>query len=130
MKNLLLLFLFIALVSCIDSEPSVASLESLDGKWVELHARKDTIIFEYNPALSSTPRMQFNSDGEIGGYNGLYSTQFEFYLGDHTISLYNIISSCYCFTDYPLVVSTNRLKVGNFYDPAASGKLETFVKIE
>jgi len=103
---------------------------SLDGKWIEKENRKDTIIFDTKLNSGDRTWFSFRSANEIGGYNRLFSTMYEFKIEDHKISLYNSISSCYCFSDYSFGVDGDQMNIGNFYDASREGKTETFVRLK
>lgn len=127
---LLLIFL---IISCSEQhvEPELSTLAvSLNGKWIEKEHRMDTIIFD--PQLNSSDHSMFifKSTNEIGGYNKLYSTIFEYKIYGDQISLYNSISSCYCFIDYRFNVKGEEMEIGNFYNPDANGSIEIFERLE
>ena len=54
---------------------------------------------------------------------------YEFKLKPETISLYNTISSCYCFNDYFFSRDGATITLGNFYDTNMTGDLRTFRKL-
>lgn len=99
-------------------------------RWIEVTSRKDTLIFDWGIHSSQPRYFRLHSDKQIQGYDLLYHSMFQYQVKDHTILLYNMISSCYCFDEYSLQYNGNRIRIGNFYDPAAYGRIETFVKLE
>ena len=121
----LILIITALCLSC--SNNDITSIASLDGKWVEQTLRKDTI--DFSPDFEGK-YFVFKSDDEIAGYNSLYSTFYEYRIEGNQISLYNLISSCYCFSDYYFKRSGDAIKIENFYDPNSKGNIETFVKLK
>jgi hypothetical protein len=98
------------------------------GTWVEKSLGKDTIRFGLISNDGVPRHFSFSSHKNISGY-AMYSTIYEFNLSGNTISLYNTISSCYCFEDYLFYGGPDELHIENFYDVGRKGKMETFLKI-
>jgi len=126
MRNFFPLF-FIILASCADndSNPSVP----LEGKWVAVEVETDTLIFD---ADIGRDIFQLKRGKEIqNGYllpksgAGIY----EFKINGESISIYNMVSSCYCFNDYFFNQSGYTLIIENFYEKNAKGDLKTFRKL-
>lgn len=129
----LLLPLIVLVLSC--SEQNVnpelsAQVVSLEGTWVEKNLRKDTIIFDSKLYSSDRNVFSFRSANVISGYNQLHSTIYEFKIDGDTISLYNVISSCYCFKQYSFGISGDQMNIGNFYNSSREGEIEAFVPLK
>lgn len=123
----LLLIIAIALFSCADD--NITSVASLEGKWVEKVSRMDTLIFDSSLDDADSKYFVLKSEHEIAGYNDVHSSMFEYKIEDHKISIYNSLSSCYCFSDYSFRQQGNDLLIENFYDASSAGEIETFVKL-
>ena len=127
----LLLFVPLLLLSCTDHDisPEGTSSLALSGTWVEATNRKDTITFLASEP--SDPQMfSFKCEKGISGYNDLHSSLFQFKVEGNEISLYNTISSCYCFSDYTFSRTDTKIHIENFYDSDSEGQMEIFVPLD
>ena len=106
-----------------------AGVISLEGKWVEKVNRQDTIIFDNKLYGDDRKVFSFHSVNEISGYSQLRNTVYEFKIDGDKISLYNVISSCYCFREYSFDVRGDQFNIGNFYDDNRRGETEIFVRL-
>jgi len=127
MKYLAFSFCLI-LLSCSDN--SLTPLTDLSGSWVEINGRKDTITFDQKFDNGDKQSFILKSDKEIKGYNKLYSSIYEYKFTASKISIYNTVSSCYCFADYQFTASNDRFLIENFYSQNRTGQIETFEKIK
>jgi hypothetical protein len=120
------------MLSCSDQNvnPELSThVVSLEGKWIEKKNRQDTIIFDSKLYGSDRKMFSFRSANEISGYSQLHSTMYEFKIEGDKISLYNIISSCYCFKEYSFSLSGDKIEIGNFYHDNSAGEIETFERL-
>jgi hypothetical protein len=122
----LLLSVAIVLFSC--RNDNITSGESVKGKWVEIVNRKDTIMFDSE--LDDSKYFIFKCDNGISGYNNLHSSIYEYRIVGDQISLYNTLSSCYCFADYTYSQTDDKMFIENFYDSDSEGVIETFEKLD
>lgn len=123
---------FIAIVFCSCSNDIVVPLVPLDGKFVEQEFRLDTLIFDQTLMSQNKTLFIFRRPKEI--QNGFLlpkigSGIYEYKINESKISLYNTLSSCYCFNDYTFLRSGEKIFIENFYDPTHKGEHVTFVKI-
>jgi hypothetical protein len=123
----LLLFFSALLVSC--SYNYVTPSTSLDGKWIESVRKRDTIVFDQKLNSNERKHFVFKSDKGITGYSSLYSTIYEYKVDRDKISIYNSVSSCYCFSDYYFTFVGDKILIENFYNSNSKGVIETFVKL-
>jgi len=124
----LLLGVAILLLSC--ENDKLGPVEPLEGKWVEASNRADTLVFDPELNGNNSTYFTLKSKNGISGYNNLYSTIYEYHLENGKISLYNLVSSCYCFTDYSFTQTADKIFVENFYDSNSKGVIEVFEKIK
>ena len=129
MKKLLLL-ISLFYFSCDDENNSNPVSATLDGKWINVQAPTDTLIFD--SALGDNyfvlARGKEVRDGFLLPKPG--AGIYEFKLKSNLISVYNTISSCYCFHDYYFQKKASMLVIGNFYDPASQNQHETFKRLK
>lgn len=100
----------------------------LDGAWVEISAKTDTLVFN----IEGTNWMELKRGKEIR--DGFLLPKagagiFEYRLGTEKISLYNLVSSCYCFADYYFKREGSTIYIENFYDPNAKEAIQTFKRL-
>jgi hypothetical protein len=128
----LLLSITMILFSCVNDDitSGESSVELLDGKWVEIVNRRDTIIFDTGMNGSDSRYFMFKCGKGISGYNNLHSTIYEYRITTSEISIYNTLSSCYCFSDYSYSQTNDKIFIENFYDSGSKGVIETFEKLE
>ena len=53
---------------------------------------------------------------------------YEYKIAGNSISVYNTLSSCYCFSDYFYEMDEN-LHIGNFYENNQPAQILTFVRL-
>lgn len=129
MKKLLLLISLFYFSCDDDNNNSNPATTALDGKWVNIQTRTDTLIF--GSAMGDHYFILARAKEVRNGFvlpkpgAGIY----EFKLKSNLISVYNTISSCYCFSDYYFERKASILVIGNFYDPASQSDLETFRRL-
>ena len=127
-KILLLISLFY--FSCDDDNNSNPVSAALDGKWINVQAPTDTLIFDsaVGDNYFVLARRKEVRDGFLLPKPG--AGIYEFKLKSNLISVYNTISSCYCFHDYYFQKKASMLVIGNFYDPASQNHHETFKRLK
>lgn len=127
MKNFLPLLL-IAFLSCENND--ITSTGSLEGKWVDIKTKTDTLIFDSSISadLFLLRRGKEIQNGHLLPKPG--TGIYEFKLLPEKISIYNTLSSCYCFNEYFFIHHQEEITVENFYDPASTGILQTFTKLK
>jgi hypothetical protein len=128
MKYLLLAVTLMSL-SC-NNDTITPVVVPFEGKWVEAVGRMDTIIFDPKLNGIESNYFIFKSHKGISGYNNLHSTIYEYNITYDQISIYNTISSCYCFSDYRFTQAGNKISVENFYDSHSKSEIETFRKLD
>jgi hypothetical protein len=128
MKISLLLLLGLALISCENND--ISSTGSLEGKWVDIKTKTDTLIFDKSiaPNVFLLRRGKEIQNGHLLPKSG--AGMYEFKLLPEKISVYNLLSSCYCFKEYFFLYTGSQLTVENFYDDNANRVLHTFQKLE
>ncbi|MCX6283115.1 MAG: hypothetical protein NTW31_02605 [Bacteroidetes bacterium] len=109
----------------------------LNGTWVELSKRNDTIVFspEYdglNPIFNLKRGFRIADGYKLPDY---YSGPYNFKLGQNSISVYWFISSGSFQTYYfDLIPEENKFKIGNFFKDPEKKKTESdtliFIRIK
>ena len=127
------LFFFLTILLACQSKSNVTPVVFFDGKWIEITNKTDTITFDQT--LDSNGKRYFILSRAKETRNGFLLPKigagiYEYHVNGEKISLYNLISSCYCFKDYHLTLSVDKMLIGNFYDPNSNGVQETFEKIK
>ncbi len=125
-----LLLIAIALVGCAN-DASINTQVPLEGKWVDVNTKTDTLTFGAfgDQGVVTLSRGKEIRDGFLlpkygsGPYN--YSLS-----ANNKISLRWFLSSNASFNDYYLKQSGDKLIIEKFFDPAKSGTLLTFKKID
>jgi len=125
----LLFFLVVIIAGCSSESVRPSSFTYTYSEWVEATTQKDTLIFDNNIIYSRMPMLIIKSDKEIEGYNDLHVASYQFELKGTTIALQNLLSSCYCPTEYPFMFDGKRIRIGNFYD-TSGGAFKTFVRLD
>ena len=132
MKKLFFLISVLAL-GCDDNsvnpDPARSNTDSLEGVWVDTRIETDTLIFDSG---ISDKHFLFRRGKEMR--NGYLlpkpgASIYEFKIKPEIISLYNTLSSCYCFNDYFFSHEGTTITIGNFYDVNSSGDIRTFRKL-
>lgn len=127
MRNFLSLLLFLIFASCGDDN-NISPL-SLEGSWVNTKNKTDRLIFnsDLSPNMFRLERDKEMKNGQLIPKRG--AGIYEFKIKGNQISVYNTISSCYCFNDYFFDHSPSSIVVGNFYDENAKENLQNFRKL-
>lgn len=105
------------------------ALRPLDGRWVDVQTATDTLIFDpdFGEDFFSLRRAKELRNGFLLPKPG--AGIYKYVLKPEAISVYNTISSCYCFNDYFFKLDGSLIVVENFYDASAAGDLRTFKKL-
>ena len=127
MRSGLLFILALSLFCCGDDH--VATQTSLNGKWVEINTRTDTLTFL---VMDENPYVTLDRGREIR--NGhllpkIGSGIYRYRLFHDSISLYWTLSSNSDYNHYYFNQTGDALIVGNFYDPDLKGARDTFKKL-
>ena len=97
----------------------------LNGVWIEAKDRSDTIVI--NDEYFSLNRGKEMRNGYLLPKYGSGTYAFKF--KQDSISLYNQLSSCYCFFDYFFEQQENSIRVGDFYRKnPVQPEILTFIK--
>lgn len=129
MKYTIILVFTLGLLSCSDDDIDSNTLTDLNGMWVEVETRSDTLTFESWDGLE---RMILSRGKEMRDGNLLPkpgSGPYVYKLSEEKISLYWILSSNSNFNDYSFQVIGNRLEIGDFYGSTSKPTL-TFEKLD
>ncbi len=129
MKSFLIVFLVFVLISCSDDDTNIISPISLNGKWIEVDTKSDTLTFNTWDDLEI---MILDRGKEVR--NGILLPKFKsgsytYRLSEGKISLNWMLSSNSAFNDYDLKVSGKTMNIGNFYN-SSSGTVLTFEKMD
>jgi len=123
----LTMFLISSLLALLSCEEETVEVPQLNGVWVEQKDKLDTIYFETGEKLFTLQRGKEMKNGHLLPKFG--SGAYIYKLKVDSISLYNKLSSCYCFDDYYFKAEEGALKIGAFYDENFSGQeIRTFIK--
>jgi hypothetical protein len=119
---------FFAAVLCFGCEHVDLAPVPLNGQWVDVQTKTDTLIFnsEIGEDFFILRRGKEPRNGFLLPKRG--TGIYKFVLKPQAISVYNLISSCYCFNDYFFKRNGKAIFVENFYDPLP-GDLRTFEKL-
>ena len=121
MKHILLFMLGLGFSAC--NSQTAVSPDDLTGLWVEVSARKDTLIFNLDQRGKPLPQtLLVNRGREInaGGYlvpklgSGLY--KYEILTTRGRIDVVNLLSSFSGSTDYAFQRKGNQIEVENFFE--------------
>lgn len=125
----LITILILTLLSCSENETNITTSSDLNGRWVDVESRMDTLSFELvgNMEIMNLNRGKEIRDGHLLPKYG--SGPYEYKLSERTISLYWMLSGNSGFNDYYLNIIDNKLNIGNFYAPEF-GETLTFEKID
>ena len=126
MKQTAFLAIVAVVLSCIGCKKEDIHSNELTGTWIEATDKADTLVF-FGTESFMLNRGKEMSNGHILPKYG--SGIYEYKLQNDSISLYNSISSCYCFNNYYFEIKNGTLKIGDFYrkNLTQQGTL-TFVK--
>jgi hypothetical protein len=103
------------------------------GIWVDASSFSDTLIFNSAFNDPGDPRQYFELRRGTEMRNGqkvpkIGAGIYEYKLSGNSISVYNLISSCYCFSDY-YYASGENLLIGDFYESKEPTRILTFVRL-
>ncbi len=133
MKKSYFCALLVFLILHLGCQPEEISKEQLQGIWVEVTDRTDTLVFAQEP-FHYDKYFTLNRGKEIRNGHVLPkygSGTYQYQLKDNTISVYNLLSSCYCFHDYHFELKKDQISIGDFYQKNTSGQQRlTFQKVE
>lgn len=120
-----MLFLF----SCSNDDMDITTPSDLNGKWVEVKTKTDTLTFETSDNLDivTLDRETERINGQPLPKQG--SGPYQYKLATGKISLYWMLSSNYKFIDYNFKRTGETFVIDNFYD-APSGTTLMFEKIQ
>ena len=112
-------------------EEGIRSREA--GIWVNASSVSDTLIFNnaFNDPGNAREYFELRRGTEIRNGHKLPkrgSGIYEYKISGNSISVYNTLSSCYCFGDYFYEMDEN-LRIGDFYENDQPGQILTFVRL-
>jgi len=128
MKYGFLPILLLTLLSCTEDETNIVNSSDLQGKWIDVETRMDTLSFESidNMEIMYLSRGKETSEGYLlPKYN---SGPYEYKLSKRKISLHWMLSSNSSFNDYYFKIIDDKLNIGNFYG-SEFGETLTFEKL-
>ena len=128
MKYRIITILMLTLISCSENESKLIDSPDLNGKWVDVETRMDTLSFDFldNTEIMNLNRAKEMRDGELLPKYG--SGPYEYKLTEGEIALYWKLSSNSAFHDYYFKIIDDELHIGNFYG-SESGETLIFEKI-
>ena len=104
-------------------------LSSLEGTWVEVNFRTDTLTFKRIGETDYMVLARGKVDKVHGPKNG--SGQYQYRLGNtDVISLHWVLSADSDFKDYYFKQTADKFTIGNFFDTTSHGARLTFEKVE
>jgi len=128
MKYVIWISLLVLFVNC--SEDNVSEGITLEGDWVEVINRTDTLTFEL---LGDKPVMTLGRGVEIKNGNVLPKPNvgpYDYEVVNDKISLRWYLSSNSAFKEYYFDQTEDTIQVGNFYDDNAVGVISVFKRID
>lgn len=128
MKQGLVIIFVLALISC--TSDNVTTLTDLNGKWVDINTKTDTLTFglfgdKESMILGRGKEMR---DGFMLPKYGSGPYDYKLLTGDK-ISLRWTLSSSSNFNDYYFKQTGDKLTIEKFFDTTTSGTMLTFKKI-
>jgi hypothetical protein len=137
LKTVLPFLLFLILSNYIYCQKVELKTSPLNGTWVELEKRSDTIVFspEYdgqNPIFNLKRGFRIADGHKLPDY---YSGPYNFKLGQNSISVYWFLSSgSFQIYYFELIPEENKFKIGNFFKDPEKKKTESdtliFIRIK
>jgi hypothetical protein len=103
---------------------------TLDGKWVEITTKTDTLTFGL---MGDKPALILNRGNEMkDGFSipKSGSGPYDYKLLTNKISLRWYASSNSAFNDYYFNQTGNQIEISNFYDVGSKGTIQTFRKLK
>lgn len=128
MRQGLFTLLILVLASCSNDSFDITTPLDLNGEWIEVKTKTDTLTFNSwdNLEVMTLSRGKEMRDGHLLPKAG--SGPYEYKLQESKISLYWMLSSNYTFKDYSFRRTGNKLTIDNFYNSTLGASL-TFEKI-
>lgn len=129
MKHGLIIALVLTLLSCSNDE--VTTVTDLNGKWVDIHTKTDTLTFRLFEDQESMilGRGKEMRDGFLLPKYGSGPYEYKL-LTDDKISLRWMLSSNANFNDYDFKQTGDKLTIEKFFETTTSGTMLTFKKIK
>ena len=127
MKLVVMLFLLVLMACQYDAIPDPAVLE---GKWVEITSKTDTIEFTFlgdRDVMLLRRGKEMRSGTRVPKYK---SGPYEYNLSTGKISLRWVASSRSSFDDYYFNQSATGIEIGNFYEPTSGQQRLMFKKLK
>ena len=123
MKYFVLLIISITTLSCDDSDNGIAPTDGLNGKWIEVKMRTDTLTFESwdDLKIMNLDRGVEFKDGYLLPKPG--SGPYQYKLEGEKIALYWMLSSNSNFNHYNFRQAGDSLKIDNFFGSQAGPTL-------
>lgn len=128
MKHIPTIIFVLTFLSC--TSDNVTTLTDLNGKWVDINTKTDTLTFGLIGDMESMilGRGEETKDGLVLPKDGFGSYDYKFLPGDK-ISLRWTLSSNSSFNDYYFKQSGDKLTIEKFFDTTTSGTMLIFAKI-
>jgi hypothetical protein len=130
----LLLFILSNYIYCQNVELKTSPL---NGTWIEVEKRSDTIVFSpkydgQNPIFNLKRGLRIADGNKLPDY---FSGPYNFKLGENSISVYWFLSSGSFQTYYfKMIPEENKFKIGNFFKDPEKKKMESdtliFIRIK
>lgn len=120
------LLFFISFVCCTEDNPNIGV--ELDGQWVEVSNRIDTLTFISEQEFMTLDRGKEFRNGFLLPKTG--SGSYDYKLLEREISIRWHLSSNGLFTEYYFEQTGNKLQIGNFFNNSATGNVLTFERID
>lgn len=122
-----LLVIAIALIGCTNDDMN--TLVALDGEWVEITTKADTLTFGQmgDKAAITLKRGNEIRDGFLLPKAG--SGAYDYELQTNKISLRWYASSNSAFNDYYFNQTGDQIEIENFYEVGSKGAIQTFRKL-
>lgn len=129
MKSALTTIFMLFLLSCSDDNMGITTSSDLNGQWIEVRTKTDTLTFESwdNLETMTLDRGKEVRDGQLLPKEDSGPYQYKLVAGK--ISLYWMLSSNYKFNDYYFKRTGDTFIIDNFYN-SPSGTTLTFKKIQ
>jgi hypothetical protein len=122
MKPTLITLFVLTLLSCADDNPQLFYTKQLEGNWVEIKTKKDTLTF----GIPFDDKELMNLKRDVLYRTGPYEYKL---MPNNRISIHWLLAATMTFDEYYFKVDGDKLSIGNFYD-SPSGPILTFKKID
>ncbi len=128
LKNASVFATIIVLMFCMACQKDEIEIHSLEGTWIEVEDRSDTLVFNEIESFFILNRGKEERTGHI--LPKLGSGLYQYKLQDGVISVYNTYSSSLDFQDVPILIDKNIFMIGDFYQKdKAKQSLLTFERL-